>query len=214
MNRRVLCFGDSNTYGYNPMGGRYDVDTRWPCVMGSVLGDGYEVIEEGLNGRTFAMDDPTEGGFKSGVQYLPPCLMSHNPIDVFVVMLGTNDLKQRFGLNAVTIAHNLTHFVKLVRAYGEDSNGDSPRVLVIAPPLVGDWLIGTQMENHFGSDAPERSRALATSFRRYARLLKCDYLNAADVTQPCKLDAIHLTAEAQRALGTAVANKVLEMIKK
>ena len=74
---RILCFGDSNTYGYNPKGGRYGESERWTARLAARLGA--TVIEEGLGGRTCVLDDPTEGGYKSGAAYLPPCLMSHAP---------------------------------------------------------------------------------------------------------------------------------------
>ncbi|MEZ5476212.1 MAG: hypothetical protein R3E95_01535 [Thiolinea sp.] len=74
---RILCFGDSNTWGYEPATGeRYDRDTRWPTVMATALGAGYEVVEEGMNGRTTVWDDPVQG-LMSGLNYLTPCLISH-----------------------------------------------------------------------------------------------------------------------------------------
>ena len=111
--RRILCFGDSNTYGYDPRGGRYDENTRWTKRLDALLGDGWTVVEEGFNGRTCVMDDPTEGGYKSGANYLPPCLMSHNPLDMVAIMLGGNDSKQRFGLNPMTIGEGIMQLIRL-----------------------------------------------------------------------------------------------------
>ena len=116
--KRILCFGDSNTWGYTPKGGRYDDETRWPMRMQRVLGDRYTVIEEGMNGRTCLFDDPVEGGYKSGAAYLPPCLMSHSPLDCVILMLGSNDTKQRFGMNAKTIGEAMMQLVRLARLYG------------------------------------------------------------------------------------------------
>ena len=129
---RILCFGDSNTYGYNPKGGRYGESERWTARLAARLGA--TVIEEGLGGRTCVLDDPTEGGYKSGAAYLPPCLMSHAPLDAVVLMLGTNDAKARFGLTPVTIGEGLAQLVRLIRLYGADAAGQSPAVLIVAPP--------------------------------------------------------------------------------
>ena len=96
--RRILCFGDSNTWGYDPATGeRFDEQTRWTGVLQAALGGDYTVIEEGLNGRTTVWDDPIEG-HKNGHEYLVPCLETHRPLDLVVLMLGTNDLKRRFSL--------------------------------------------------------------------------------------------------------------------
>ena len=97
---RILCYGDSNTWGYDPASGeRFAADIRWTGVLRKVLAsDRFEVIEEGLNGRTTVWDDPIEGQ-KNGRQYLIPCLESHRPLDLVVILLGTNDLKKRFSLS-------------------------------------------------------------------------------------------------------------------
>ena len=102
--KTVLCYGDSNTYGYNPVNGmRYGESIRWTCRLRDLLGDGYRVIEEGCNGRTTIYDDPVDG-WKNGLDYLRPCLNSHKPVDIVILMLGSNDLKDTFHLTAREIA--------------------------------------------------------------------------------------------------------------
>jgi lysophospholipase L1-like esterase len=101
--KTILCYGDSNTWGCIPLTGpqpprRYGPARRWPGVLRRELGDGYWIVEEGLNGRTTVWDDPLEP-FRSGKELLVPCLMTHEPIDLVIVMLGTNDLRSRYLLN-------------------------------------------------------------------------------------------------------------------
>lgn len=214
MMRRILCYGDSNTYGYDPLSGaRYGEDVRWPTRLLFDLGPGYAVVEEGFNGRTTVYDDPAEGGYKSGLGYLPPCLMSHNPLWAVAIMLGTNDLKQRFHLNAYTIAYCATQLVRCARQYALGPDGAPARVLLIAPPQVGDWVSDTLMAPVFGPEAAEISRGLAREYERFARLLHCDFLDAARHVQPSRADGVHLSAEGHRALAAAVAAKIREMIK-
>lgn len=94
--KRVLCFGDSNTWGYIPASGkRHPVGIRWTTLLQEKLGSDFEVIEEGLNSRTTDMNDPKHVG-KNGLAYLRPCLETHDPIDLIILMLGTNDMKERF----------------------------------------------------------------------------------------------------------------------
>ena len=113
--KTILCFGDSNTWGYNPENRqRFGPDERWTVILRNSLGEDYRVIEEGLNGRTTLWDDPIEG-FKNGLDYLMPCLESHRPFDLITIMLGTKDLKCRFSVSAFDIAESVGVLVRQVQ---------------------------------------------------------------------------------------------------
>ena len=189
--RRILCFGDSNTYGTNPVGPRYGEDGRWPMILQTLLGEGFRVIEEGFGGRTIAFDDPVEGGYKSAMDYLPPCLMSHDPLDMVIVMLGTNDLKQRFAMSAPAIAQALAHLLRLVHLYATDARGEPSRVLVIAPAPVRPEVMKTRMAGTFDARSIEVSEHLAEEYLRIARLMRCGYLNAAEFCRASDEDGVH-----------------------
>lgn len=211
MGKRILCFGDSNTYGYIPTGGRYDVHTRWPMHMGEILGKDYEVIEEGFNGRTCVYDDPVEGGFKSGLEYLPPCLMSHNPLDVVIIMLGINDTKRRFGLTPMTIGQCMMQLVKTAKIYGMDAQGNPPRIIITAPPRILDNLMETRHGECFGSQAVEVSKGLAAEYLRISKLLRCDFFDAGPWAEVSPLDAVHMTANGHIRLAEAMAEKIKQL---
>src|SRR6188768_466661 len=134
----VVCYGDSNTHGADPIThGRFPRDVRWPGVLASELGDAAAVIEEGLNGRTTLWDDPFMD-FRNGKPYLLPCLRSHQPVDVLVLMLGTNDLKTIFGRAAHEIAAGAGALVDIALTSGTGPGGGPPAVLLVAPPRLGD----------------------------------------------------------------------------
>ncbi len=104
MKKHIVCYGDSNTHGYCAADdGRFNENERWPRLLEKKLGDDYLVFEEGLSGRTTCFDDPIHEGL-SGLDYIYPCLMSHEPVDLLIIMLGTNDTKERFGASAACIA--------------------------------------------------------------------------------------------------------------
>src|SRR5271154_2317577 len=110
--KRVLCYGDSNTWGTAPMKNmddvrRHEPHVRWPGAMVAALGSDWTLVEEGLGGRTTVHDDPIEGIYKNGKTYLQPCLESHWPLDAIALMLGTNDLKPKFSLSANDIASGI-----------------------------------------------------------------------------------------------------------
>ncbi len=209
MKKRILCFGDSNTWGYNPVGGvRYDEETRWPMRMQHMLGSDYTVIEEGLNGRTCVFDDPVEGGYKSGAAYLPVCLMSHSPLDAVILMLGTNDTKCRFGMNAKTIGEAMMQLVRLTRLYGFDAEGKQPRIIIVAPAPIQDNLMQAGHGPCFGIQSIGVSYDLIREYERVAKLLRCDYFDASEAAEVSPLDAVHLTREGHLRLGEAMARKI------
>ena len=210
--KRILCFGDSNTYGTRPNGGRFDGHTRWPMRLGELLGADYAVVEEGFGGRTTVFDDPVEGGYKSGADYLPPCLMSHNPLDLVIIMLGANDAKMRFNMTARTIAEGCMRLIRLTRLYGMDGQGSPPAVLLTAPPPIAEWVTDTTYAQVFGPNAAAVTRGLPAEYSRYARLMRCEFLDAGQFAACSREDAIHLTAEGHLKLAEGFRDKVKEIL--
>ena len=204
----ILCYGDSNTHGSMPMAHAADVrrfgpQQRWPGILQAELGAQYSVIEEGLPGRTSVFDDPISGAHKNGRLYLQPCLESHWPLDIIVLMLGVNDLKARFGLTPYDIACGAGALAAAVKALTAAA-GHPARVLLVAPPpiLNTGWL-----EPMFAGGA-EKSRALAPLFKAQAEGLGIGFLDAGTVASVSPIDGIHFDAASHAALGRAVAARV------
>lgn len=135
--KTILCYGDSNTWGYNPDGtGRYPKHIRWTSVLQNELGNDYDVIPEGLNGRTTVWDDPVRGEYRNGKKYLLPCLHTHKPIDLVILFLGSNDLKYRFNVNSNEIAQSIEMLANIIEKSETGPNMSSPEILVIIPPPI------------------------------------------------------------------------------
>ena len=159
--RTVLCYGDSNTWGYDPATRtRYPPHVRWTGVLAARLGAEYRVVEEGLNGRTTRWDDPIEPG-RNGLTYLRPCIESHQPLDLIVIMLGTNDLKRRFDLSASDIAQSAAELAKLAWRFANAPDGSHAKVLLVAPPAVSTL---TEFDQMFDG-AREKSRQFSHYYR-------------------------------------------------
>lgn len=207
--RTILCFGDSNTHGSMPMpaldfSGRFGHAARWPSVMGQALGDGYEVIAEGHPGRTTVHDDPMEGEHRSGIRVLPSLLASHKPLDLVIVKLGTNDLKNCFHVSAADIAFCLDRLVRVIRGAGAGRGGGAPRVLVVAPPPI---LETGCLAGIFAGGAA-KSQGLAAAIAAMCDRMQADFFDAGAVIRVSPVDGIHYEAEAQIALGLALAGAV------
>jgi lysophospholipase L1-like esterase len=205
----ILCYGDSNTWGWNPATeARYARDERWPGVLRQVLGEGYLIIEEGLNGRTTVWDDPIEG-YKNGKEYLIPCLETHKPLDLVIIMLGTNDLKARFALPACDVAAGAGALVDVVLKSETGREDSAPPVLLIAPPPLG--ALSDFAEMFQGGTA--KSQGLSRHYRLLAEERGCAFLDAAEVIVSSDVDGIHLDLDEHRKLGQAVAGLVREFMK-
>jgi lysophospholipase L1-like esterase len=206
--KTLLCYGDSNTWGYEPgTGRRYGRSERWPGILQAALGGGYHVVEEGLKGRTTVLDDPSRQA-KNGLAYLRPCLDSHAPLDLLVLMLGTNDLKPRFGLSAYDVAVNVALLLHAVKQGGYLSDGSSPPVLLVSPPHVGPM---TALGDLYAG-AAEKSRQLAPHYRAVAEQAGCHFLDAAGVVTPSRADGVHLDADQHARLGARVAEAVRSIL--
>ncbi len=207
--RTLLCYGDSNTHGTMPMAslstmGRFGLEARWPGVLHSELGSGWRVIEEGLPGRTTVHPDPVSGVHKNGLAVLPAVLESHRPLDLVVIMLGTNDLKHRFGVPPVEIAVSVEQLVIATLRSGTGPGAAAPAVLLVAPPPVLE--AGCLGEIFEGGAA--KSARLAGFYAEVATRHGIGFLDAGQHIRSSPLDGVHFDAEAHAALGRAVAGAV------
>jgi lysophospholipase L1-like esterase len=197
----IMCYGDSNAWGYSPESrDRFPRDLRWTGVLQRVLGGGYAVIEEGQGGRTTVWDDPVEGQ-KNGKAYLVPCLESHAPLDLVVLMLGTNDLKKRFSVSAYDIAQSVAALLDIIQRSGAGRNNGAPKILLLAPPPLGKL---TELAEMFDGGA-EKSKKFGPYYREVAGRFGCSFLDTADVIRSSPLDGVHFEREEHLKLGQAVA---------
>jgi lysophospholipase L1-like esterase len=198
--RTVLCFGDSNTWGFVPSGNgaRFDWETRWPGVLQQLLGEEWRVVEEGLSGRTTTLDSPL-APYRNGREYLLPCLESHMPLDHVVIYLGTNDLQDRYSMTPLDVARAATGLGRLVRRSETGPDGGAPEVLVLGLPRLGRDLPETMRESRAKAEELPRCFALA------AAEAGVPVLELADRVAYDDEDGIHLDAAGHRAIAEAVA---------
>lgn len=209
--RRVLCYGDSNTYGYDPAtDGRYGETERYPRRLQALLGEEWSVIEEGLSGRTSVFDDPITEGL-NGLSLVTPILMSHCPLDTVIIMLGTNDVKARFGCSAYLITKGITRLVRKVLYTECWRDPHHPDVLVVAPTPIRPGYYDKMYGHEMGLGCDERSAEIA---EKLAPLLLpipgVRFLDAGTIPGVvCSdIDDMHLTREAHACLAAALAEEL------
>ena len=211
MKKRILCFGDSNTWGAVPAEGtRHPDDVRWTGILAAELGNEYQVIEDGYNGRTTVHDDPVENRL-SGITYFETCLDSQSPLDLIILMLGTNDLKARFGADPYTIAFGFGRYLNAVKTV--PMAGNRPEVLLASPLLIDPSYKDVPLFfDMFGDGAVERSEKFAEAYEAFAKENGVHFIDASKYGKASVRDGVHMEAEYHEKLGKAFAEKVKEIL--
>lgn len=212
MKKTIVCFGDSNTHGYQSANnGRFSEEERWTCLLERFLGDEYHVLEEGLSGRTCVFDDPLFEGL-NGLSSIFPCLMTHEPVDLLILMLGTNDIKERFSCNAENIAKGMERLVCKAKSV-TDAWREAPCILIVAPAPVDERYIDTFVANEMGRGCAEKSRELAFYYHDVAKHQNCHFLDAGTLGLTMHPnDYMHLDKESHQKLAAALSEFIPKLL--
>jgi lysophospholipase L1-like esterase len=202
--KTILCYGDSLTWGYSAENlGRHAYEDRWPSVLQAELGTAARVVPEGLNGRTTAYDDHLADADRNGARILPTILATHEPLDLVIVLLGTNDLKPFICGHAIGIKQGMERLIELIRNHAYSFDAPPPAVLLVSPPPLCETDNADFAAMFEGGMA--ESRKLAALYGQLAEQYQCAFFDAGTVARTTPLDGIHLDAENTRAIGKALA---------
>ena len=216
MRKHIVCLGDSNTHGYcadpddcaDAALARFNEDERWTCLLQEALGEDYKVFEEGLSGRTTVFQDPLYEGLDA-LHYLYPCLKTHEPVSMLIIMLGTNDTKERLGANAYAIGLGMRRLIQkaqTVDCWGPDGR---PNILLIAPPAIGEGVRNSYAAEEMGAGAVEKSRQVPAEYRTVCENEGVHFLDANELGDLFnKVDYMHLTRASHARLAEALAERI------
>jgi len=210
--KTVLCYGDSLTWGYNPeTRDRHALEDRWSSALAASLGDGVHVVADGLNGRTTAFDDHTADCDRNGARTLPTVLHTHAPLDLVIIMLGSNDMKPVMAGSAHATSKGMRRLLELVRLHAWPvTDQEPPQILVVSPPPLvetADPDFAAMFEG-----GVEQSAMLASFYADLADETGAGFFDAGSVAQCSPIDGVHLDAKNTRAIGrglTPVARLLL-----
>lgn len=210
--KNVLCYGDSNTFGYIPVQeGRYSYEDRWTGILQKLLGQEFRIIEEGCGGRTTVFEDPIYP-HKNGKDYILPCIESHKPLDLIIIMLGTNDLKTRFNVSVKDIAQGMKQLVNMVKTYEYGVGCKIPEILIVCPIRIGKNVEKEELSG-FSKEAVMNSKKLPSKYKFVAEFHKCHFLDAGKFADPSTEDSIHLTKKGHKDLAKAISIKIKQIFK-
>lgn len=209
--KHILCFGDSNTWGANPNNQlRWEYGQRWPGILSSLLGAEYNVIEEGLSGRTSVFEDDITPD-RAGIKVLDLLLETHSPLDLVIMMLGTNDTKSYFNAEAKVIALGISKVVERARNHCYYPGFKSPEILLVSPVLIASGAQEASGCVSFTEESVKKSRELSPLLEQVAKLASVHFFDAATVASPGP-DCVHLDAKDHQALAEALEKKVRSII--
>ena len=217
MKKHIICLGDSNTHGYcaDPSdsadhGARFNENERWTCLLQKALGEDYLILEEGLSGRTTVFSDPLHESMDA-LSVIYSILMSHEPVDLLVIMLGTNDTKDRFSASAPCIALGLSRLVekaKSVPCWGDHA----PNILIVCPPHIGNEMVSTEVCGTMGTGCAAKSRELSKYYEPVAKAQGCAWLDAEGIAEFNQVDYMHLTRKGHSQLAAKLAEIVPTLV--
>jgi len=203
--KRVLCYGDSNTWGWIPMGmgkKRFSVNERWPGYLQNLLGNKYEVIEEGLGGRTCNTEDNRpEYPERNGNRSIPMVLETHLPLDLVIVMLGTTECKESMNLSSTEITNGLKKLIQSIQNFKVLKTTNKPKILILAPIIIDE-------ETDFASMAFKNGRAksikIVEKYKILANELGTDFLDINEFIKVDSVDGIHFGKTEHGILAKAI----------
>jgi len=202
--KTILCYGDSLTWGYDPVdGGRHRLEDRWPSVLSDALGGGVHVVAEGLNGRTTAFDEHMAACDRNGVRMLPTLLHSHAPIDLVILMLGSNDVKPMVAGTAHAASKGMLRLVEVVQHHAWPVDQEPPQILVVSPPPLVETA-NPDFAAMFAGGVGQ-SAMLASFYADLADDMGAAFFDSGSVAVCSAIDGVHLDAINTRAIGRGIA---------
>lgn len=201
---RILCYGDSNTWGHNPQNANR-IEKRWTKTLQSLLGNEHEIIEEGLCGRCAAFIDSVKP-YRYALTTLKATLQTHQPLDLVILMLGTNDLKACFHPNAVAVSNGIKEIVQIIKSpYTYHKDIEPPKILIIAPIYIKEsYYTINRIKEQFDEKSVLVSHQLATFYKEIALEYDCMFMDASKYAEASDIDCIHMDEENHKKLAQAI----------
>lgn len=214
MTKRVLCYGDSITWGFNPeTKQRFGPDIRWPALLQAQMPQ-LTIIEEGLNGRTAGVDDPQALSNRNGSAFLHTLLDSHQPLDIVILMLGVNDTKISMNQSPYDIQKSMAKLIHTIQdpTCYRHCHQQIPDILIVAPVAIGEGIKDFLSYEEIDMGSYRKSIALPALYEQLATDNHCYYLNANDYVSASTIDNLHLDAAGQQMLEAAIQEKLEAII--
>lgn len=201
--KKIICYGDSNTFGFNPANGsRYDSNSRWTGILSELLGDEFKIAEEGCNNRTGFFINP-DGILQSGQKHLPQCLEKHKSFDIFILALGTNDLQKIFDIDEKIAENGLTNIIKLIKKHNPNA-----RIIIVPPVVLTEDVLKGTFSYQFDEKSVKNSNLIQKKYAICAEKENCEIIDFNQYVTPSKIDGLHFDEMAHKIMAEQIANQI------
>lgn len=202
--KKIICYGDSNTFGYNPVNGsRYNENNLWTSVLQRNLGTEYEVINEGMCDRTGFINNP-KGFLFSAQKHFPKLISKSEDIDLLIIWLGTNDLQFQYDISMGTIEKGLENLIKIAQPKAKN-------IIIIPPVILSEKILEGFFSFQFDKTSVTKSRKVGRIFRTLANVYHCEYFDINKVTTPSDIDGLHYNEESHTIIGNNLSNLISKL---
>ncbi len=203
--KKILCFGDSNTWGYIPKSGaRYDKNTRWTSLLQNLLGKNYEIVEAGCSNRTCFIDNP-DGIDKTGYKILPKYL--DNTFDVVILALGTNDIQKSFNPSLEDIKKGIENLINITKSICKNA-----KIIIISPCRLSNSIKSDYFKNQFDDISIEKSTHFSEIYKKIAKENNCLFFDWDKIVEVSLLDGLHFSKESHYKIAHKLYEFCLEHI--
>lgn len=205
--KKIICYGDSNTFGFNPKdGSRYDKSVRWTGILSDILGSDYEIKEEGCNNRT-AFFENSDGLVKSGQNYLAHCIEKHKAFDVFILALGTNDLQKIYDISEQVVINGLENLIAKIYAHCPKS-----RIILVTPVLLDKTVLDGYFSHQFNERSIKASVWIQNIYKTFAKQNRLEIVDLNKFIKPSSYDGLHFDKKEHKAIAEKLAEQILNKV--
>ena len=200
--KKVLCYGDSNTFGFNPKdNSRYDENTRWTSVLQNLLGTDYEVINEGMCNRTGFVDNP-DGFLFSGAKHFPKFISKYENIDILILWLGTNDLMFQYHVDFETVENGLKNLIELAQT-------KSKRIIIVPPVTLDETILKGYFSDRFDETSIKKSKEIILAYKKLAETYHCEYFDVNEFVKPSDIDGLHYDETSHKIIAKNIFTGII-----
>ncbi len=205
--KKILCFGDSNTFGFIPENGeRYKKDERWSGVISNLLDSDYAVTEAGCNNRTAFCINPA-GALFTGTKAIVPYLEYHKDWDLIILALGANDLQFAYNVSINEFYEGMKSFIKLVQSHTKS------QILLVCPSAIRKNVLNSFFVQMFNETSVEKSLNLPDIYEKISKETKIHYIDLNEFVQTSDCDGLHYTLEAHSKIAYSLSEKIKQIFK-